>query len=269
MPVYGPASIRRSPPWKAATGVLTETSGTLQVLANIAAIDCGPMRVLVVEDERKVADALRDGLEAEQYEVIVEHTGEAGFLRTTTEPFDLVLLDLGLPGRDGLEVLAAIRRSGIKTPVVVLTARDAVSDRVTGLDRGADDYLVKPFAFAELLARIRALCRRGRGPEPFHVAVGPVLLDVVRRRVTRNGEPVDLTTREFELLSHLMRSKGQVVPRESLAREVWKEPARTTSLDNVIDVHIARLRRKLDVDQTSQLIHTIRGVGFMMCVGEP
>jgi len=248
---------------------LTESSGILQVPSRTAALDCEAMRVLVVEDERKVADALRDGLEAEQYEVVVEHTGEAAFLRTTTEPFDLVLLDLGLPGRDGLEVLGAIRHHAIKVPIVVLTARDAVSDRVAGLDRGADDYLVKPFAFAELLARIRALCRRGRSPEPFHVSVGPILLDVVRRRVTRNGDPVDLTMREFELLSHLMRSKGQVVPRESLAREVWKEPSRSTSLDNVIDVHIARLRRKIDVDQSSQLIHTIRGVGFMMCVGEP
>ena len=227
------------------------------------------MRVLVVEDEVKVADALQAGLAAERYDVVVERTGEGGYARTTTEVFDLVLLDLGLPGRDGLDVLAAIRQRGMKVPVIVLTARDGVHDRVLGLDAGADDYLVKPFAFAELLARIRALSRRGWTAEGFQFFVGPIGLDAIAHRVTRQGEPIDLTAREFELLAHLMRNEGHVVSREALARDVWNEPARTTSLDNVIDVHIARLRRKVDVDDGARLIHTIRGVGFMMRVGEP
>jgi DNA-binding response OmpR family regulator len=222
------------------------------------------MRVLVVEDERKVADALRSGLEAEEYEVLVECTGEGAFVRITSEAFDVVVLDLGLPGRHGLEVLAAVRGRGIRVPVVVLTARDGIRDRVAGLDAGADDYLVKPFAFAELLARIRALARRGRNTDSFQLSIGPLTMDLAARRVTRDCEPIELTVREFELLAHLMRHEGQVVSRESLAREVWKETMRSTPLDNVIDVHIARLRRKVDPDESGRLIHTIRGVGFMM-----
>lgn len=227
------------------------------------------MRVLVVEDDRKVADALRDGLTAEGYEVIVERTGRAGFVRSTTEAFDLIVLDLGLPDRDGSEILAAVRQRESRIPVVVLTARDSVHDRVAGLDAGADDYLVKPFAFAELLARSRALIRRGMESSSTRVSVGLLSLDPVTRKVHRNGTPIDLTVKEFELLRQLMRYEGQVVSRESIAREVWQEPARTTPLDNVIDVHVARLRRKVDVDESCRLIHTIRGVGFMMHVGEP
>jgi DNA-binding response OmpR family regulator len=225
--------------------------------------------VLVVEDELKVANALREGLEGERYDVVVERTGEDAFFRMTTETFDLILLDLGLPGRDGLQILTALRSKGVKTPVLVLTARDALQDRVAGLDSGADDYLVKPFAFAELLARIRALMRRGRGAESPRLAVGDLMMDLITRKVTRGGQPVELTVREFELLEYLMRYEGQVVSRETLARDVWKETARTTPLDNVIDVHIARLRRKVDLDRPARLIHTIRGVGFMLREGEP
>jgi DNA-binding response OmpR family regulator len=227
------------------------------------------MRVLVVEDEQKVAAALREGLEGERYDVIVERTGEDAFFRLTTEAFDLILLDLGLPGRDGLQILTTLRSKGIKTPVLVLTARDTLQDRVAGLDSGADDYLVKPFAFAELLARIRALMRRGRSAEAPRLAVGDLSMDLIRRKVMRGGQPVELTVREFELLEYLMRYEGQVVSRETLARDVWKETARTTPLDNVIDVHIARLRRKVDVDRPVKLIHTVRGVGFMLREGEP
>jgi DNA-binding response OmpR family regulator len=228
------------------------------------------MRILVVEDEQKVADALREGLEDERYEVVVERTGEGAFFRVNTETFDVVLLDLTLPGRDGLEILRALRqRRHMETPVLVLTARDTLEDRVTGLDAGADDYLVKPFAFAELLARIRALVRRGRVADAPRLAVGDLEMDLVTRRVQRGGRPVDLTVREFELLEFLMRYQGQVVSRETLARDVWKETARTTPLDNVIDVHIARLRRKVDVEQGVKLIHTVRGVGFMLREGEP
>jgi DNA-binding response OmpR family regulator len=227
------------------------------------------MRILVVEDEQKVADALREGLEDERYDVVVERTGEGAFFRVNTETFDVVLLDLTLPGRDGLEILRALRQRRMETPVLVLTARDSLEDRVTGLDAGADDYLVKPFAFAELLARIRALVRRGRVADAPRLAVGDLEMDLVTRKVLRSSKPVDLTVREFELLEFLMRYQGQVVSRETLARDVWKETARTTPLDNVIDVHIARLRRKVDLDHAVKLIHTVRGVGFMLREGEP
>ncbi len=228
------------------------------------------MRILVVEDEQKVADALREGLEGEKYQVVVERTGESAFFRVNTETFDAILLDLTLPGRDGLDILRALRARGLATPVLVLTARDSLQDRVTGLDSGADDYLVKPFAFAELVARVRALVRRGRAAnEAPRLAAGDLEVDLISRRVTRGGRPVELTVREFELLEYLLRHQGQVVPREALARDVWKETARTTPLDNVIDVHIARLRRKVDADQRVKLIHTVRGVGFLLREGEP
>ena len=227
------------------------------------------MRILVVEDEQKVANALREGLQGEHYDVIVERTGEGAFFRMTTEQFDAILLDLTLPGRDGIEILKAIRDRGMRTPVLVLTARDTVQDRIVGLDSGADDYLIKPFAFAELLARIRALVRRGRVAEMPRLAVGDLEVELITRKVTRGGEPIDLTVREFELLEYLLRHQGQVVSRELLARDVWKETARTTPLDNVIDVHIARLRRKVDTEQVAKLIHTVRGVGVMLREGEP
>jgi DNA-binding response OmpR family regulator len=227
------------------------------------------MRILVVEDEQKVAEALREGLEDERYDVVVERTGEGAFFRVNTETFDVVVLDLTLPGRDGLEILRALRQRRLETPVLVLTARDSLEDRVTGLDAGADDYLVKPFAFAELLARIRALVRRGRVADAPRLAVGDLEMDLVTRKVLRAGRPIDLTVREFELLEFLMRYQGQVVSRETLARDVWKETARTTPLDNVIDVHIARLRRKVDLEHSVKLIHTVRGVGFMLREGEP
>src|SRR5258707_2281344 len=177
------------------------------------------MRVLVVEDELKVANALREGLEGERYDVVVERTGESAFFRVTTEAFDLILLDLGLPGRDGLQILTALREKGVKTPVLVLTARDTLQDRVAGLDSGADDYLVKPFAFAELLARIRALMRRGRAGDAPRLAVGDLSMDLITRKVVRGDQPVELTVREFELLEYLMRYEGQGVSRETLGRD--------------------------------------------------
>jgi two-component system, OmpR family, copper resistance phosphate regulon response regulator CusR len=228
-----------------------------------------PTRVLVVEDEQKVATALQEGLAGERYEVVVERTGEGAFFRLNTEAFDVILLDLMLPGRDGLHILKTLRSRGDKTPVLILTARDTLEDRVNGLDSGADDYLVKPFAFEEVLARIRALLRRGRVTEPLRLRVGDLELDLVTRKVTRGGKPVELTVREFELVEYLMRHQGQTVSRGTLARDVWKETARTTSLDNVIDVHIARLRRKVDLDQGVKLIHTVRGVGFSLREAEP
>jgi two-component system copper resistance phosphate regulon response regulator CusR len=228
------------------------------------------MRILVVEDEQKVANALREGLDGEGYQVAVEHTGEGAFFRLNTESFDAILLDLMLTGRDGLQILRTLRQRGDKTPVLVLTARDTLEDRVTGLDSGADDYLVKPFAFEEVLARIRALLRRGRVvTEALRLRVGDLEIDIVSRRVTRGGRTVELTVREFELIEYLVRHQGQTVSRGTLARDVWNETARSTSLDNVIDVHIARLRRKVDLDQPIKLIHTVRGVGFMLREGEP
>ena len=229
----------------------------------------GAIRILVVEDEQKVARALREGLQSEGYDVALEHTGEGAFFRLNTEGFDVILLDLVLPGRDGLQILRALRSRNDKTPVLVLTARDTLEDRVTGLDSGADDYLVKPFAFEEVLARLRALLRRGRAADPLRFRVGDLEMDLISRKVVRGGRPVELTLREFELLEYLLRHSGQTVSRGTLARDVWQETARSTSLDNVIDVHIARLRRKVDLDQSVKLIHTVRGVGFMLREGEP
>jgi two-component system copper resistance phosphate regulon response regulator CusR len=226
------------------------------------------MRVLVVEDEKKVANALREGLEGERHQVVVEATGEGAFFQMNTESFDLILLDLTLPGRDGLQILASVRQKGLKTPILVLSARDALHERVAGLDAGADDYLVKPFAFDELLARIRALMRRGAG-EPPRISVGDLTIDLLSRGALRAGVPIDLTAREFDLLAFLMRHARQVVSRETLARELWSEVARSTPLDNVIDVHVARLRKKVDVDRPVKLIHTVRGVGYILSEGEP
>jgi DNA-binding response OmpR family regulator len=185
-------------------------------------------RVLVVEDEHKVASALKEGLEGEGYDVLVEHSGEAALTRLKTDACDIILLDLLLPGRGGLDVLSTLRQQGFETPVLVLTARDTVDDRVTGLNSGADDYLVKPFAFVEVVARMRALLRRGGGASgATRLAVADLEMDLVTRKVTRGGRKVELTLREYELLEYLLRYEGQVVSRGTLARDVWNEAART------------------------------------------
>ncbi len=222
------------------------------------------MRILVVEDEKKVAKALRDGLEAEHYEVQVARTGEEGFFLVSHESFDLVVLDLMLPQRDGLEILTTLRKCGLQTPVLILTARDTVDDRVHGLDSGADDYLVKPFAFPELLARIRSLLRRGRQDQILKLQADDLTMDLVTRKVVRAGQPLELTLKEFEMLEYLLRHAGHVVSREMLARDVWRVIARATPLDNVIDVTVARLRRKIDDPFETKLLHTVRGVGFAL-----
>ncbi|HUC74703.1 MAG TPA: response regulator transcription factor [Vicinamibacterales bacterium] len=226
-------------------------------------------RILVVEDEAKVAGALSEGLTGEGYDVVVATTGEDAFFLASEQTFDLIVLDVMLPGRDGLEVLTALRKRSLQIPVLILTARDAIEDRVVGLDRGADDYLVKPFAFAELLARIRALLRRGRVEQALCLKAADIEIDVVTRRAVRAQHLLALTTREFELLEYLVRHQNSIVSREMLARDVWKEPARGTPLDNVIDVHMAHLRRKVDQDFQVRLIHTVRGVGFILREGEP
>lgn len=227
------------------------------------------MRILVVEDEQKVARALREGLEHEGYDVSVAHTGEDGFFLVNTEGFDLLVLDLMLPGRGGLEILTAVRKRGLQTPVLILTARDAIENRVEGLDTGADDYLVKPFAFPELLARIRALLRRGKVEPAQRVKAADLDMDLAARTAARGTQQLELTAREFDLLQYLVEHQGRVVSREMIAREVWKETARQTSLDNVIDVAIARLRRKLDDQFDKKLLHTVRGVGFVLKESAP
>jgi len=227
------------------------------------------VRVLVVEDERKLAQVLSSALQAEHYDVVVAATGEDGFYRANAERFDLVVLDLMLPGRSGLEILQTLRQRHVDTPVLILTARDGIEDRVLGLDLGADDYLVKPFALPELLARIRALLRRGRSSDVFRLKVADLEMDLVARKVVRADRTIDLTGREFELLEYLLRHQGYLVSREMLARDVWKEPRRATPLDNVIDVQMTRLRRKVDPEGAARLIHTVRGVGFVVREGEP
>ena len=222
-------------------------------------------RVLVVEDEHKVASALKEGLEGEGYDVVVEHSGEAALARVKTDACDIILLDLLLPGRGGIEVLSTLREQGFETPVLILTARDTLDDRVTGLNSGADDYLVKPFAFVEVVARMKALLRRGGGASgATRLGIADLEMDLITRKVTRGSRKVELTLREYELLEYLLRYEGQVVSRGTLARDVWHEAARTLSLDNVIDVHIARLRRKIDADEPIKLIQTVRGVGFTL-----
>ena len=223
------------------------------------------MRILVVEDEQKLVRALKEGLEADDYVVSVARTGEEGFYLLCKQSFDLAILDVMLPGRDGFEILATLRQQGMRIPVLLLTAKDRVEDRVQGLDLGADDYLVKPFAFPELQARIRALLRRGGGEiQMSKTRVADLELDAANHTVTRAGQKVDLTAREYDLLEYLFRHQGRVVSREMIARDIWKEVARQTPLDNVIDVHIAHLRRKIDDQFKSKLVHTVRGLGFVL-----
>jgi two-component system, OmpR family, copper resistance phosphate regulon response regulator CusR len=217
------------------------------------------VRILIIEDETKVANALRTGLEAEHYEVTIA---------ASQGSFDLLLLDLMLPRRGGLDVLATLRKRGIQTPVFVLTAKDAVEDRVIGLDQGADDYLTKPFAFSELLARIRALLRRGRMDQILKLQHEDLEMDLVTRKVSRGAQSLDLTAKEFDILEYLLRHRCSVVSREMLVRDVWHATARATPLDNVIDVTIARLRRKIDEPYERKLLHTVRGVGYMLGGGQ-
>jgi DNA-binding response OmpR family regulator len=222
------------------------------------------MRILVIEDEKKVAQALKKGLESAHYDVEVAFSGEEGFFLLHSQKFDLVILDLMLPGRDGLEILTTLRGKQDKTPVLILTAKDTIEDRVVGLDAGADDYLIKPFAFPELLARLRALLRRGIAGQVLKLKLADLEMDLVGRLVIRGGRPIPITIKEFELLEYLLRNQGQIVTREMLAREVWEETQRATPLNNVIDVHIARLRKKIDEPFAKKLLHTVRGVGFVL-----
>ncbi|MDB5047749.1 MAG: winged-helix transcriptional response regulator [Fibrobacteres bacterium] len=228
-----------------------------------------PKRILIIEDDVKISKAIKRGLEQEGYVALTALSGEDGFFQIHSQPCDLILLDVLLPGRSGIEILAALRKAGRRTPILMLTALDSLEDKVSGLDAGADDYLGKPFAFPELLARIRALLRRGGQEELLLLRTGDLELDLAKRKVVRSGRNIELTTKEFELLEYLLRNKGHVVSREMLAVDVWKEPNRATPIDNIIDVHMTRLRRKVDEPFEPKLLKTVRGVGFMISADSP
>ena len=221
-------------------------------------------RILIVEDETKLAAAIAEGLRGNGYEPVVASSGELALKHLENQGADVILLDLMLPRLSGLEMVRALRRSGAKTPVLILTSRGEVDDRVRGLDAGADDYLVKPFAFPELLARVRALNRRASVDAPLLLELADLRMDLKVHEARRGSTVLDLTLREFELLEYLLVNRETLVSREMIVRDVWKAPMRYSTLDNVIDVHIARIRRKLDDPFPVKLLHTVRGVGFVL-----
>jgi DNA-binding response OmpR family regulator len=220
------------------------------------------MRILLVEDEAQVASFIRRGLREEQYTVDVAVDGEEGIFVAQTNEYDLILLDWTLPKLSGIEVLQRLREDGITVPILLLTGRDTIKDKVTGLDAGADDYLTKPFGFEELLARVRALLRRRGDMIPTVLRVADLELDSLRHCVHRNGTRIDLTAREYSLLEYLLRNAGRVVTRTMLAEHVWEHDF--DPMSNVIDVHVARLRRKIDQEFPVKLLETIRGKGYRM-----
>ena len=218
------------------------------------------MRLLVIEDEKKIATLLQKGLREQGYAVDLTHDGNEGLTRASSEPYDAIVLDMMLPGRDGLSVLRTLRDRKITTPVMVLTARGEVSERVEGLNTGADDYMAKPFAMDELVARLRALMRRVTGENISLYKVGDLAMNLVSREVTRGSRKIELTAREFRLLEYLMRSPGQVLTRTQIIERVWEyhfDPG-----TNLVDVYIQRLRRKIDDGEDVKMIQTVRGVGY-------
>jgi len=223
------------------------------------------MRILVIEDEKRIADFLSRGLESAGYAVDVANTGAAGVDMVHATEYDLVILDLGLPDTDGLSVLQKFRNRKIIPPVLILSARDSVDDRVKGLEQGADDYLVKPFAFVELLARVRVLLRRGQ-PTPEKLQVGDLSLDCIRRRVTRSNEHVELAPKEFSILEYMMRNRGRPLSRTMIVEHVWDMDY--DGLTNIVDVYIRHLRSKIDDKWPLKMIHTVRGIGYMLDMPE-
>ena len=220
------------------------------------------MRVLLIEDDRKAARLLTKGFQEEGFVVDVAATGEAGEEQATVNEYDVIVLDWLLPGQDGISVCRALRARDVSTPILMLTARDSLGDRVTGLGTGADDYLTKPFAFAELLARIRALLRRSRLSQPAVLRVDDLSLDPASRRVSRGGVAIALTSKEYALLEVLMRNAGLVVSRTRLVERVWDEAS--DIVDNLVDVHVSHVRRKIDRPGSVPLIHTVRGFGYRL-----
>jgi len=220
------------------------------------------MRILVVEDERKIAEFLRKGLKAEGYAVDIASDGEQGHFLTGTETYDLVILDLRLPKMDGLTLCRTLRTEKFVAPILMLTVRDSVKDKVLGLDSGADDYLTKPFDFEELLARVRALLRKRGSAEPTRLQVEDLVLDLLAHKVERGSVPISLTSKEFALLEYLMRNPGVVVSRTMIAEHVWD--VHFDSFTNVIDVSINHLRVKVDRDFPKKLIQTVRGRGYVL-----
>jgi two-component system copper resistance phosphate regulon response regulator CusR len=219
-------------------------------------------RILVVEDEAKIANLLKRGLAEEGYDVDVALDGTAGLEAALAGCYDLIVLDIGLPEKDGMEVCRELRAKGRLTPVIFLTARDSVHDKVLGLDLGADDYLTKPFAFEELVARVRSLLRKAQQLSDTRMRVADLILDTRSRKVERAGRPIDLSTKEFALLQYLMENRGSVLSRMDISEKVWDIHFDTTT--NVIDVHINRLRKKVDADFPVKLIQTVRGAGYTL-----
>jgi two-component system, OmpR family, copper resistance phosphate regulon response regulator CusR len=223
------------------------------------------MRVLVVEDEKRIADFLSRGLQSAGYAVDVADKGADAIDRVHSTEYDLVVLDLGLPDVDGLQVLEKIKNRKTIPPVLILSARDSVDDRVKGLEQGADDYLVKPFAFVELLARARVLLRRGQ-PTPEKLQVGDLTLDCIRRKVTRNNESIELAPKEFSILEYMMRNRGRPLSRTMIVEHVWDMDY--DGLTNIVDVYIRHLRSKIDDKFATKMIHTVRGIGYMLDLPE-
>ncbi len=220
------------------------------------------MRILVIEDEKKTAAFLAKGLREAGFEVDVAHDGKSGLERARANKFDLLIVDIMLPQKDGWEVVSELKADGVRTPILFLTARDSVRDRVKGLELGADDYLVKPFAFSELLARVRSVLRRSPQRDPEHLRIADLEIDMQRHRATRSGEPLNVTPKEFLLLAYLVRSAGEVVSRAEIAEQVWDIGFKTDT--NVVDVVVRRLRSKVDDPFKTKLIQTIRGVGYVL-----
>jgi two-component system copper resistance phosphate regulon response regulator CusR len=222
------------------------------------------MRVLIVEDETKPPVAISDGMHENDYKATIVNSGEAGMKCILESTFDVILLDLMLPGTSALDILSAVRQNGLQTAVLILTSKGVLDDRVRGINAEPDEFLVKPFAFSELLARIQALNRTAKPVTPTILQLADLRMELSSHSAMRGNMPLDLTAREFELLEFLLANRGSVVSREMIASVVWHSPVRHTTLDDVIDIHIARIRRKLDDPFPVKLLHTVRGVGFVL-----
>ena len=222
------------------------------------------MRILIVEDEKKVAAFIKKGLEEETYAVDIASDGEEGFHLGEQNQYDLIILDLMLPKINGLDILSGLRAQKIDTPILLLTAKDSVEDKVEGLNQGADDYLTKPFAFSELLARIRVLLRRGKAESKTTLEISDLTLNLVSHKVSRRNEEIELTGKEYSLLEYFMRNQEKVLTRTMIAEHVWDYNFDTFT--NVIDVYVNHLRKKIDKNFSNKLLHTLRGVGYVMKV---